>query len=572
MSFDGIVTSAIVAELKSNILGGKIEKIYQPEKEQLFFFIHAKGKKHMLFISSRSNHSAFYLTDEKPLNPPDPGSFCMLLRKHIQSGKISEIKQRGTERIVDFYIETVTDMGFNTLKKLTVEIMGKHSNIILIDNNSNKIIDSIKRVPLEVNRYRQIFPGNIYIDPPSQDKVALTYDNLESSNNIEDSKTLMNTYQGISPQLADEIIREHTCGASMPDILRHIIDEVSTIENIVSTNENETNCQVYLDENNAPKEFHVHPLYNFKNFYKTVCFDTPSKAVKYYFSNRETSNIIRQKASDLIYCINSYISKLNLKKQRLLSDMQKAEKMDTYKLYGELLTCYMHTIKKSAESVVLFNYYDNENIKIPLDPLLDANKNAQNYFKKYNKSKTAKIEKAKQLDETQREIDYLESVLEYTKSADNIYEIDDLRTELTESGYLRRKKINKNKTKKKQEPYTYVTSDGFKVMAGHNNSENDFLTFKIAKNKDIWFHTKNIPGSHVVLFPEGNNVSETALFEAAALAAWHSKGKDSENVPVDYTLIKYVKKPAGAKPGMVIFTNNKTLYIKPKELKKQNHK
>lgn len=557
MSFDGIVTKSIVSQLREKLLGGKIEKIYQPEKEQLFLFIHSKGQKHTLFLSAQSNHSAIYITDNKPINPPEPGGFCMLLRKHLQGGRISELKQRGTERIIDIYVDNINEMGFNASKFLTVEIMGKHSNIILIDAETENIIDSIKRISADVNRYRQIFPGKKYIAPPSQEKFPLCTENINLSSGITSGKDLVSLYQGVSPQLAEEIINVNDSETDIAETLKNVI-EISSSGN---------SGYVYLDDKGNPKEFHVYPLKDYESFYKTVTFDDPCRMAQYFFDNRETSNIVKQKTSDLLHCINNHLAKSRLKKQRLLTDIKKTENMDTHKLYGELLTAYMYKIDSGASSVELLNYNDNNLIKIPLDPLLSPGKNAQNYFKKYNKSKIAKVEKAKQLEETQKEIDYLESILDYTESAKDIVQVENLRSELIETGYLKRKKNSIKKAKQKQEPYKYITSDGFKVMAGHNNTENDFLTFKIAKNKDIWFHTKDIPGSHVILFTEGKSVTEQALSEAAALAALHSKGKDSENVPVDYTFVKYVKKPAGAKPGMVIFTNNKTLYVTPKELK-----
>ncbi len=580
MSFDGIVTKSIVSELQSKISGGKIEKIYQPEKEQLYIQIHANSKKYNLFISSESNHASIYLTDNKPINPSDPPAFCMLLRKHLQGGRISEIRQRGTERIVDLFVETTNEMGFNTNKKLTVEIMGKHSNIILVDNESGKITDSIKRIFSDINRFRQVFPGQKYLAPPSQDKVPFTLDNLrdfmqfegislnasssrnpsssnEASLEIDTlSKLLMKTFEGFSPCLANELATYHiNSGKDLYEILTSLYDSAQS-GNFAA---------LYLDSNNTPAEFHIIKLSGFQDTHSEMIFESPSEAVSYYFEHRESSNTLKQKSYDLLQVTNSHLNKIRLKKQRLSEDLQSAMNMDKYKLYGELLTTYMHMVKDGADSARLLNYYDNSYVDIPLDPLLSPSINAQRYFKKYAKSKTAKIEKTKQLNEAGSEIEYLESVLEYIKTADNINQIEAIRFELIDSGYLKKRIKQAKKINKKQDPYRYVTSDGFSVMAGHNNNENDFLTFKIAKNKDIWFHTKDIPGSHVVLFPEGKPVTETALFEAAALAAWHSKGRFSENVPVDYTYIKNVKKPAGAKPGMVIFTDNKTLYVKPNE-------
>ena len=288
-----------------------------------------------------------------------------------------------------------------------------------------------------------------------------------------------------------------------------------------------------------------------------------SQCLAYYFDNKASSNRARQKSHDLVKSVTTTLDKLYLKKQRLSEDLLKAENSEDLRLYGELLTANMHLIKTGDKSVEVVNYYDNSTVKIPLDERHTPAKNAQQYFKRYGKAKTAVKEKQIQLEEVDDDIKYLESVLSYLNNTDSVEEIEALRTELIETGYIRRRKTTFKEKKYKPQPHRYETTDGFTVLVGRNNKENDYLTLKTASKADIWFHTKDIPGSHVIVQTDGKELSESGIFEAAAIAAYHSKGRTSENVPVDYVAVRYVKKPAGAKPGMVIFTNNKTVWVNP---------
>lgn len=566
MSFDGMVTDAVVRQLSEKLTGGKIEKIYQPESDEIIMHIHSNRDNYKLYISSNSSFSRIHLITSKDSNPQTPMGFCMLLRKHLQGGRITSISQKESERIVEILIDTINELGFSQNKKLIVEIMGKHSNIIVVDVASNKIIDSIKRVSFDINRYRQLLPGQLYVYPPSQDKISyyeITEDFISafvknSDNNL--SKTLLTHIQGISPTIADEIVNQSGDSSSEFFLYETLSKFVDCIK------KGDYTPRVYVNQDNVPIDFHLFPLSNLSVIYNELLFNDVSEAVSYFYSNKNNSNRVKQKSSDLDKAVINSLDKLYLKKQRLSEDLLKAENSDIFKLYGELLTANLHEIKQGEVSANVLNYYDNKNISIPLDPRFTPSKNAQRYFKKYTKAKTAVTEKNLQLQEANNDIGYLESVLSYIEKATTIEEIEELRNELIEGGYLRRRKNNFKPSKIKPAPFSYTTSDGFRVLAGRNNKENDILTFKTASGKDIWFHTKDLPGSHVILFYEGKNVTETAIFEAAGLAAYHSKGRDSENVPVDYTQVRHVKKPSGAKPGMVIFTDNKTVYVNPKEL------
>lgn len=552
MAFDGFVTGAMAFELAEKLTYGKVDKIYQPEKNELVLFIHTKEGKYRLYISADTNHAGIYITDEDFTNPSQPPAFCMLMRKHLIGGRIADICQKDRERIIEIIFETRDELGFDKNKKLILEIMGRHSNLSLVDMSSGKIIDSIKRVSIDISKARQALPGIPYQYPPSQNKILAEDADPQLFESASSSKDILNAIEGISPILADDLFE---CD-----------DPVSKLHDwIDAVNNGGSDICVYLKDDSTPLDFHVVPIEEYSGL-SSVSFDTVSQAAQYYFTNRDASNRIRQKSGDLSKHINQLLKKLYHKKQNLSEDLLEAENSDKYRLYGELITAGMHEIKPGAEKATLLNYYTGEMIDVPLDKRFHASKNAQNYFKKYSKSKTAIIEKKNQLAKTDEDISYLESVSSFVDSADSIAAVDEIREELIEGGFLKRRSKQQRQNRKKTliDPYTYTTSDGFIVMAGRNNKENDALTMKKASKNDIWFHTKDIPGSHTILFTNGSKATDTSIFEAAAIAAYHSKGRASENVPVDYTLVRHVKKPNGARPGMVIFTDNRTVYVTPK--------
>lgn len=555
MAFDGIFTRAMANDLNKKLSMGKIEKVYQPEPEELVLHIHTNNGNRKLMITCSSNGARMHLIENTPENPPAPYKFCMLLRKHLQGGRIVEISQHGCERIIEIELETMDEMGFTVNRKLIAEIMGKHSNIILTDTASGKILDSIKHVSLDVNRVRQILPGKKYEYPPEQDKIPYDspdgfpdYDRSLPEDSV--SKKILSEIGGISPAVAGTL----ACGGNISKKLSSICDYLDS---------GDYSASVYLKDDKTPLDFNVIPLSIYEDVCEKLCFEDISRACEYYFVNRESSNRIKQKANDLKRAVNTKLSKLLLKKKRLNEDLMKAENSEKYRLYGELITANIHLMKTGDKNAEVINYYDGKPVTIPLDERFSPSKNAQRYFKKYSKSKTALREKQIQLSENETEIAYLNSVLTFIDNAASVKEIDDIRSELIETGVLRKRKSSMPARKSKIKFMEFRTSDGFRVCIGRNNKENDQLTLKTAASKDWWFHTKDIPGSHVILFSEGKPLTETAIFEAASAAAFYSKGRTSENVPVDYTKVKYVKKPSGAKPGMVIFTDNRTVYVTP---------
>lgn len=556
MAFDGIVTRAMVRELQDRILLGKIEKVYQPEADELVFHIHTKNGNVKLLASVGSAHARVCFITENPVNPPAPLAFCMLLRKHLQGGRITEITQKDSERIIEISLETLNELGFTMSKKLIFEIMGKHSNIVLMDIASGKIIDSIKRVSFDVNRVRQILPGMIYQYPPAQDKIPFLEISAEQLEALPaDGKSILRSVGGIAPAFAEELALRAGVQRS-----GYLSDVLAAIES-----PNHADARVYLDESGAPIDFYPVALSELEESCRVEHFGDLSSAMEFYFGKKESSNQGRQKSHDLIRSVNALLDKMYLKKKRLSEDLLKAENSEDLRLYGELLTANIHLIQPGMKSVEVTNYYDGSTLTIPLDVKLSPSKNAQHYFKKYGKSKTAIKEKQIQLDENEAEIKYLESVLSFLENTDDVAEIESIRAELVETGYIRRRRQAGGFKEKnyKPVPYRYTLSNGMSVLVGRNNKENDILTFKTAGNKDLWLHTKDIPGPHVIVQSGGAELDEEAVWEAAAIAAYHSKARTSENVPVDYVQIKYVKKPAGAKPGMVIFTNNRTVYVNP---------
>lgn len=587
MAFDGIMTWAISEELSKNLTLGKIEKIYQPESDSLVFVIHTKNGRFRLYSSASGNAPHICITQREFENPKQPPIFCMILRKHIQGGRISRIAQNNSERIIEMDFQVLDDLGFTVSKRLIFEIMGKHSNIVLINLKDGRIIDSIKRVSIDVNRARQLLPGLVYTYPPSQCKTGfkefLEISSSDESSSCEeanhplsvnsvslhsisvnwhDANDIMDKVGGISPRVADCISR------SGVDMLKDLASQIKSM-----------NLETRLYSNgNRMTDFHIVPMDEFLSLLKV--FDSPSKAVDYFFEHKKETNTLQQSKSNILKKINSIREKLGLKLQRMQEDVLKAKQSDHLRLYGELLTANLHDIKKGDTIANIVNYYDNSMVNIKLDPKLSPSENAQNYFKKYGKAMNTIKEKQPMIDSVNDEILYIDTVIDHLNRATEMRQIEDIKEELIGEGYFRIR-LSKNKTRRSKaskssvsngkinNPLVFNFDSGRKIIVGRNNKENDVLSLKMSAKSDIWFHTKDIPGSHVVLQTHGLKLAEIEknfpeeIKTAASIAAYHSKGKSSENVPVDYTEIKYVRKPNGTKPGMVIFKNNKTIWVTP---------
>ena len=576
MAYDGMVTRAIANELNSKLARGKIEKIYQPEREELVLVIRTREGRYKLYLSCAGSHCGAYISEEEYTNPPSPSAFCMLLRKHMQGGVLLEIVQKDCERILEICAESFDELGVKGTKRLIVEIMGRHSNILFVDDQSGKILDAVKRVSIDVNRERQILPGFPYEYPPDGGKIpfdAVTQDDIAGwplLSDREPANILLDHIQGLSPLAARELV----LGIALPPDWEEngqarlaaasaIADRLKEMTGALCAPAM-TPC-VYLKEDGTPADFHVLPIAQYGDRYEHRPMGSASEAVSWYYAHRDASNRIRQRSADVTKAVNAALKKARLKKQRILEDLEEARDGEKYRLYGELLTANLHAFRTGDREVTVTNYYNGEPITIPLDVRYAPAKNAQLYFKKYSKSKVALREKQVRLEETDKDIAYLESVADLAERAQDVPQLAALKEELIETGFVRRRKQSKTPGKKdKPQPYVYKSSSGLDILAGRNNKENDYLTFRAAGRNDLWFHTKDIPGSHVILFCKNKEPDDRSIYEAAQIAAFHSKGSRSENVPVDYTKVRYVKKPNGAKPGMVIFTDNHTVYVEPK--------
>lgn len=588
MSFDGIVTNAVVRELNSTILGGRVDKIYQPEKDELFISIHNNGINYKLIMSASSNNPRIYLTNKSKKNPVTPPMFCMLLRKHISGGIILNIEQYEMDRVVFIDISAQDELGQPTEKRLVIEIMGKHSNIILMDKATYKIIDSIKRVTDEMSRVRQILPNSIYENPPIKDKKNPLKTNYEEFHEFMENqakntavyKFFYFNYLGLSPLISREICLESI------DLDRTImsISEVeiqklyASFKNLMEKIINGDFTPLYItnrDENEI-LAFHSLELDQFGSENKHY-LDSISDVLDIYYRKKDVLDRISQKSQSIRKSIgvklDRTLSKLGKQKEELLESMDR----EKYKIYADLISANLHRINRGSKEVYLENFYDEnmEEILIPLDIKLSPVDNAQRYYKKYSKLKNANNLLLEQIPETESEIEYLENVLLSIENASEIYELDEIKEELITEGYI--KASNKMKKKKKKEeiarPQHYISGDDFNIYVGKNNRQNDYLTMKFAHKEDIWLHVQNMPGSHVVIKSEGKEVPLSTLEDAANLAAFFSKGKNSNHVAVDYTQKKNVKKPKNAKTGMVIYENFKTIIIDPsnqriQELKK----
>lgn len=560
MSYDGLFAGVTARQLDRLLAGAKIEKIYQPEPDEILMQVYTRDGRKKLLLSTQPSSAAVYLTERNFENPAAAPSFCMLLRKHLQSGRIVQVRQPQTERMIEFLIETVNEMGYSVNKCLMAETMGKHSNLILIDWETGKIIDSIKRISIDVNRYRQLLPGLPYTPPPTQDKLDFwTAQREELSQRLaqhgpDGPKAIMNGIQGFGPTAAEEVWL-----SGLPE---EIPDRILALRDAL-IQEKGLQPAVYLGEEGTPQDVHIIPLNHVFAECRTLPFEHPGQALDHFFQNRLQSNRVAQRSVGLERHVQSLLEKLLLKKQRLLEDLRESERAEQLRLQAELLTADLHKVSPGDPRVTVDNYYDGTTMTIELDPRLSAAKNAQNYYKKYGKARTAGKEKLLQLEEAEKDIQYIESVLTSVSLAEDYDTLEQIRRELSDAGYLRTRKVVQKKPQKSK-PYRFRTASGMELLAGKNNTDNDYVTFTMAGKADLWFHTKDIPGSHVILLCRERAPEKEDILEAAALAAFYSKAGSSENVPVDYTQVRHVKKPSGAKPGMVIYTSQKTIYVNPK--------
>lgn len=567
MAFDGIVVANLVHELKSELLNGRIAKIAQPEADELLLTIKSPSGQRRLYLSASASLPLIYLTENNKPSPMTAPNFCMLLRKHIANGRIVDIYQPKLERIIYFTIEHLNELGDLCRKNLIVEIMGKHSNLIFCTEDGT-IIDSIKHVSAQMSSVREVLPGRTYFIPDTMEKsdpLSITPEEFTAvlqSKPLPLSKAIYTSFTGISPITAEEICFIAGIDSSLPpkelsaDIMQHLYNQFT----LYFTNVKEGAFRpaiYYLGK--EPKEFASLPLTHFTE-YRRVEFDKISNVLETYYAAKNTITRIRQKSSDLRHILQTALERNRKKYDLQIKQLKDTENRDRYKIYGELLHVYGYNLEEGAKTLGAFNYYTNEMIQIPLDPMLSPQENAKRYFDKYNKQKRTYEALSSLIQETSDNIRYLESVrtaLDIARSEEDLAEIKE---ELIAAGYMKRK-FTKKKQRIKNKPLHYISSDGYDMYVGKNNFQNEELTFHFANGNDWWFHAKQAPGSHVIVKTKGEELPDSTFEEAGRLAAYYSSMRNADKIEIDYVEKKHVKKPSGGKPGFVVYYTNYSLII-----------
>jgi predicted ribosome quality control (RQC) complex YloA/Tae2 family protein len=593
MAFDGLTLYALTNEFNALLINGRIDKIYQPEKGEIILQIRQPGNNYKLVLSADPQSPRIHITEITKENPMSPPMFCMVLRKHLEGGRIRSFNQQGLERILNITIEAQDELGNYTYKTLLIEIMGKHSNVILLDSDGKTILDGIKRYSSNVSSHREVLPGREYIFPPLQNKLNvldlpedLFEKNLLSQPlDISIEKCILNILTGWSPESCKELI--YRAGLDNQQSLEEcgIIDLQKIwqeLSKIVSSLKNNNFSPVwYKSTSGKPITFAPLPLHHIENTKDiTALLGSMNEVVNSYYTYKLSAQDLNQHKQNILKVVNNELSKANKKINIYYDDIADADRREIYKVKGEILTANLFQLALGQTSVDLCNFYDPEgkNITIELDPHLSPNENAQRYFKLYAKGKSQRGAAEEQITKTQGEIDYLESVATAINNTENIKDLNEIRTELVEEGYLKGKHEKKKgfKGNRKKEKDTLAVEpiilsiDDIDVWVGKNNKQNDILTNKKANNYDLWFHVKDIPGSHVILRISTKGIKPEELKEenlqrTAQIAAFFSKARNSAQVPVDYTLVKHVYKPNGAKPGMVNYFEQRTIYVTPDE-------
>lgn len=573
MAFDGIVIANLAHDIKSRLEGGKINKIAQPEKDELLFTIKNNRETYRLSISASASLPLIYFTDTNKPSPLTAPNFCMLLRKHIGTGRIVKVSQPGLERILEFEIEHLDELGDLQKKRLIVELMGKHSNIIFCKEDGT-ILDSIKHISAQVSSVREVLPGRMYFIPHTVDKadpLAVTEEEFQTllrSAPMPVQKALYQKLTGISPLIGTELCHLASLEGEKPaselseNELTHLYRMFSLMMEDVKEGRFFPNI---IYENGAPAEFASVPLTCFEGAgYESRPSSSISSLLETYYAEKSVITRIRQKSVDLRRIVQTALER-NYKKYDLqLKQLKDTEKRDRYRVYGELLNAYGYELSGGEKELLCLDYYSGKEVKIPLDPQLSAQENSQKYYARYNKLKRTCEALETLTAETKQEIDHLESISAALDIAVREEDLVQIKEELMEFGFIKKRPFGSKKPKITSRPYHYRSTDGFDIYVGKNNYQNEEVTFKIANGNDWWFHAKGIPGSHVVVRTGGKELPDRVFEEAGSLAAWYSKGRSNEKVEIDYIQRKHVKKAAGGAPGFVIYHTNYSLMAAPK--------
>ncbi len=575
MAFDGAFLACMRAELQQTLQEARIDKIHQPSREELVLALRRRGGADKLYISARANAPRIQLTDIPLENPAQPPMFCMLLRKRLTGGRLAAIRQPGLERALYLDFDCVNELGDAVRLTLAVEIMGRHSNIILVENGL--VVDAIKRVDWDMSSVRPVLPGLRYAPPPAQeDRLDLSaaepeafVEAIERGKDAPLSKALLAVAHGLSPLVCRELAHRATrgqdtrSGALSAEEKQRLAFHLGRLKTLLATGEGRV-PYLLTRPDGAPLDYSFFPLTQYGLSAVGREMESFSALLDAFYARRDNAERMKQHAQDLLRVLTAATERTTRKLARQREELARSENREELRLYGDLIHANMHAVPKGAASAELINYYDPAcaTVRVPLDPALSPALNAQRYYKEYRKAQTAERILTEQIARGEEELRYLDSVFDALSRAGSVRELTELRQELADGGYLRLQK-GKQKPPAPLGPMAFVSDDGFPILVGRNNVQNDRLTLRTARGGDLWLHTKNIPGSHVIVVTEGRTPPARTIEQAAILAALHSRAADSAQVPVDYTQVRHVRKPAGARPGMVIYDTNQTAYVSP---------
>ena len=580
MALDGAFLHCILNELTQgddSLIGARVDKIHQPSREEVVMTLRTRGRNARLLLSANASSARIHLTEIALENPKQPPMFCMLLRKHLSGGRLINIRQDGFERIAALDFECMNELGDIVTITLICEIMGRHSNIIVVDGNG-KIIDAIKRINAEMSSVRQVLSGLEYSPPPRQEKANFLTDNeqeillaIDRARNEELSKTLVKSLEGISPIFARECAFNVTGGRSVfkEDLTDGMKANLLNFLNETARKMEESpEYTVVIEQSGKLKDFSFIKINQYGNVMQTEQYETASELLDKFYHERDRHNRMKQRSHDLLKLVTNTLERISRRVEAQRIELQESKNREYLKICGDLINANIYRLERGQTFAEIENFYEEDSpiVKIKLDPRLSPAGNAQKYYSDYRKADNAEKKLKELIASGEQELIYIDSVLDAITRTTGESELIEIREELAQQGYLRRARKT-SKMERPLPPMKYKSSDGYEILVGRNNMQNHKLSLKIAKKHDIWLHTQDIHGAHVIIITNGEDAPMQTLEEAAMIAAFHSKARESARVPVDYTYARYVKKPNGAKPGMVIFENNKTLYVTPNEEK-----
>lgn len=571
MALDGIFLSKIKNELLNKAVGLRVDRVNQPTRDEILLNLRGKGCSYRLLFCVRADSPRVHFTSHPIDNPPVPPMFCMLMRKYLTGALIKNIRQQEMDRILFVDFDSTNEIGDKIELSLCIEIMGKYSNLILINNG--RVVDSIKRVDITTSSVRQILPGIEYRLPPSQGKLNIESENIDfiyerilSQKDKLLSSAVINVVQGVSPvvsrELAYRVTFEDSIVSELTDEQKNILkSELSYIKNTLHSSDE---FYMLTEENGKPKDLSHYDIRQYSGKLTVKVYRSPSELLDDFYFERDRINRINHRGHELIKLINNLIDRTSRKIAVQSEELKKCRDKETLRLYGELILANLYRLTKGVSYYEVENYYDEcKLIRIPCNPALSPTENQKKYYKDYRKAQTAEKMLEKLIEDGKNEIIYLESVLDELSRADTDSEISLIRQELAQGGYIKNIKGKKQKLPKELPPLEFCSSDGFRILVGRNNVQNEKLSLKTALKSDMWLHTQKIPGSHVIIFGDSREISDEAIEEAAVIAAYHSKARESTLVPVDYTRVKALKKPNGGKSGMVIYHEYYTIIVNP---------